>query len=137
MDEDESARTRMVEVTELGLGGGPLGGLFQPVDDDAAAATLAAAWDHSIRYFDSAPHYGIGQSERRIGQFLRQQPSDEFTVSTKVGRLLDGPTGFHQVGVAPGGSPIEGEDLQLIRQLGANWRGVPASAVDYERRPDS
>jgi aryl-alcohol dehydrogenase-like predicted oxidoreductase len=106
------------------------------VDDDAAAATLAAAWDHGIRYFDTAPHYGIGQSERRFGQFPRQKPSDAFTVSTKVGRLLDGPAGFHQVGVAPGGSPTEGEDLQVIRQLGANWRGVPASAVDYERQPD-
>jgi D-threo-aldose 1-dehydrogenase len=77
-----------VEVTELGLGGGPLGGLFQPVNDDAAAATLAEAWYHGIRYFDTAPHYGIGQSERRFGEFLRQKPSDEFTLSTKVGRLL-------------------------------------------------
>jgi D-threo-aldose 1-dehydrogenase len=78
----------MVEVTELGLGGGPLGGLFQPVDDAAAAATLAAAWDSGIRYFDTAPHYGIGHSERRFGEFLREQPRDAFTLSTKVGRLL-------------------------------------------------
>jgi D-threo-aldose 1-dehydrogenase len=77
-----------VEVTELGLGGGPLGGLFQPVDDDAAAATLSAAWERGIRYFDTAPHYGIGQAERRFGEFLRQQPRDAFTLSTKVGRLL-------------------------------------------------
>ena len=77
-----------VEVTELGLGGGPLGGLFQPVDDDAAAGTLAAAWDCGIRYFDTAPHYGIGHSERRFGEFLRQQPRHAFTLSTKVGRLL-------------------------------------------------
>src|SRR5919107_1157935 len=77
-----------VEVTELGLGGGPLGGLFQPVDDAAAAATLAAAWDCGIRYFDTAPHYGIGHSERRFGQFLREQPRHAFTLSTKVGRLL-------------------------------------------------
>jgi len=77
-----------VEVTELGLGGGPLGGLFQTVDDDAAAATLRAAWDSGIRYFDTAPHYGIGQSERRFGEFLRQQPRDTFSLSTKVGRLL-------------------------------------------------
>jgi len=78
----------MVDVTELGLGGGPLGGLFQPVDDEAAAATLAAAWDSGIRYFDTAPHYGIGHSERRFGEFLREQPRDAFTLSTKVGRLL-------------------------------------------------
>src|SRR5215208_5680696 len=77
-----------VEVTELGLGGGPLGGLFQTVDDDAAAATLRAAWDGGLRYFDTAPHYGIGQSERRFGKFLRQQPRDAFSLSTKVGRLL-------------------------------------------------
>ena len=77
-----------VEVTELGFGGGPLGGLFTPLDDDTAAGALAAAWDCGIRYFDTSPHYGIGQSERRIGSFLRGKPRAEFTLSTKVGRLL-------------------------------------------------
>ena len=77
-----------VEVTELGFGGGPLGGLFTPLDDDTAAAALAAAWDCGIRYLDTSPHYGIGQSERRIGSFLRGKPRAEFTLSTKVGRLL-------------------------------------------------
>jgi D-threo-aldose 1-dehydrogenase len=77
-----------VEVTEIGFGGGPLGGLFEPLDDDAAAETLAAAWDGGIRYFDTAPHYGIGHSERRTGAFLRRQPRADFTLSTKVGRLL-------------------------------------------------
>ena len=56
-----------VEVTELGFGGGPLGGLFAPLDDVSAAEALTAAWDGGIRYFDTAPHYGIGHSERRIG----------------------------------------------------------------------
>jgi D-threo-aldose 1-dehydrogenase len=51
-----------VEVTELGFGGGPLGGLFAPLDDDTAAGALAAAWDRGIRYFDTSPHYGIGHS---------------------------------------------------------------------------
>ena len=77
-----------VEVTELGFGGGPLGGLFAPLDDDTAAGALAAAWDCGIRYFDTSPHYGIGHSERRIGEFLRHKPRGEFTLSTKVGRLL-------------------------------------------------
>ncbi|GAB2881642.1 aldo/keto reductase [Streptomyces mayteni] len=77
-----------VEVTELGCGGGPLGGLFAAVEDGTAAATLAAAWDSGIRYFDTSPHYGIGHSERRIGAFLRQRPRASFTLSTKVGRLL-------------------------------------------------
>ncbi|TDC15369.1 aldo/keto reductase [Streptomyces sp. 8K308] len=77
-----------VEVTELGCGGGPLGGLFSSLDDETAAATLAAAWECGIRYFDTSPHYGIGHSERRVGAFLRHMPRAEFTVSTKVGRLL-------------------------------------------------
>jgi D-threo-aldose 1-dehydrogenase len=77
-----------VEVTELGFGGGPLGGLFAPLDDDTAAGALAAAWDCGIRYFDTSPHYGIGHSERRIGEFLRHKPRADFTLSTKVGRLL-------------------------------------------------
>ncbi|MFD8723052.1 aldo/keto reductase [Streptomyces sp. NPDC059629] len=77
-----------VEVSELGLGGGPLGGLFAAADDDTAAATLTAAWSSGIRYFDTSPHYGIGHSERRTGEFLRPLPRGEFTLSTKVGRLL-------------------------------------------------
>jgi len=77
-----------VEITELGFGGGPLGGLFTPLDDDTAAGALTAAWDHGIRYFDTSPHYGIGHSERRIGGLLSGQPRADFTLSTKVGRLL-------------------------------------------------
>ena len=77
-----------VEATRLGLGGGPLGGLFTPVRHDDGVATLAAAWDAGIRYFDTAPHYGIGQSERWFGEFLRTQPRDQLTLSTKVGRVL-------------------------------------------------
>lgn len=92
-----------VEVTRLGFGGGPLGGLFAPLDDETAAGALAAAWDGGIRYFDTSPHYGIGHSERRIGEFLRSRPRDSFVLSTKVGRLLipqdpagrTDPAGFH------------------------------------------
>jgi D-threo-aldose 1-dehydrogenase len=58
------------------------------VTDQAAREALAAAWDGGIRYFNTAPHYGIGHSERRIGQFLGRQPRAAFTLSTKVGRLL-------------------------------------------------
>ncbi|MEV5705047.1 aldo/keto reductase [Actinoallomurus sp. NPDC052274] len=77
-----------VEVTELGFGGGPLGGLFAPLDDETATNTLEAAWSCGIRYFDTSPHYGIGHSERRTGEFLRSMPRGGFTLSTKVGRLL-------------------------------------------------
>jgi D-threo-aldose 1-dehydrogenase len=73
----------------LGLGGAPLGNFARPISDRAAAQTMARAWATGIRYFDTAPHYGLGLSERRIGAGLRGRPRDEFVVSTKVGRLLE------------------------------------------------
>jgi D-threo-aldose 1-dehydrogenase len=66
------------------------------VDDNRAAASVAAAWEGGIRYFDTAPHYGLGLSERRLGTALRGKPRAEFAVSSKVGRLLvpnQSPTG--------------------------------------------
>jgi D-threo-aldose 1-dehydrogenase len=76
-------------VTRLGLGTGPLGNLNTAVDDDTAEATVAAAWDAGVRWFDTAPHYGLGLAERRLGRALRDRPRDAYVVSTKVGRLLD------------------------------------------------
>lgn len=72
----------------LGMGGAPLGNLFAEVADADAAASLAAAWEAGIRHFDTAPHYGAGLSEHRMGAFLRRHPRDAFTLSTKIGRLL-------------------------------------------------
>jgi D-threo-aldose 1-dehydrogenase len=72
----------------LGLGGAPLGNFAAAMDDEQAGRTLRRAWDRGIRYFDTAPHYGLGLSERRIGAELRHRPRDEFVISTKVGRLL-------------------------------------------------
>ena len=77
-----------VAVTELGFGGAPLGELFERVSEAQGQATLQAAWDVGVRYFDTAPFYGYGKSEHRIGRFLREQPRGEFVLSTKVGRLL-------------------------------------------------
>src|SRR6478735_7220042 len=75
-------------LTELGLGGAQLGNLYREVPDETVADTVDAAWDAGIRYFDTAPHYGIGLSERRLGEQLRDRPREEFVLSTKVGRLL-------------------------------------------------
>jgi D-threo-aldose 1-dehydrogenase len=86
-----------VEVTRLGFGGASIGGLFAAVEDDVAAATIDRAWRLGIRYFDVAPLYGYGTSERRLGATLRDRPRDEYVVSTKVGRLV-WPAG----GIAPG-----------------------------------
>jgi D-threo-aldose 1-dehydrogenase len=72
----------------LGMGGAPLGNLFTEVAEADAQASLHAAWDAGIRHFDTAPHYGAGLSEHRMGDFLRSKPRDGFTLSTKVGRLL-------------------------------------------------
>jgi D-threo-aldose 1-dehydrogenase len=72
----------------IGFGGAPLGNLFSPVTEQLAAETIHAAWTSGIRYFDTAPFYGTGLSERRLGQMLRELPRDDFVLSTKVGRIL-------------------------------------------------
>jgi D-threo-aldose 1-dehydrogenase len=75
-------------VGELGYGAANVGNLYRATSDEDARAVLEAAWDSGIRYFDTAPHYGLGLSERRLGAFLATKPRTEYVVSTKVGRLL-------------------------------------------------
>lgn len=75
--------------SRLAFGGAPLGNLYASVDDDAAAQTLAHAWQKNIRHFDTAPYYGYGLSETRLGATLSGMPRDSFSVSTKVGRLIE------------------------------------------------
>ncbi len=77
-----------LQVTALGFGGAPLGNSLAPVDDRDAARALDASWASGCRYFDTAPFYGYGLSERRMGERLRAHPRDEFILSTKVGRLI-------------------------------------------------
>jgi D-threo-aldose 1-dehydrogenase len=77
-----------VEVTQLGFGGAGLGDLFDVLDDADAAATLQAAWDAGIRYYDTSPWYGRGQSEHRFGRALYRRPRANYVLSTKVGRLF-------------------------------------------------
>jgi D-threo-aldose 1-dehydrogenase len=83
----------------LVFGGASIAGLYQPIGEQEAHTTLAAAWDVGIRVFDTAPHYGAGLSERRIGDFLAGRPRAEFTICTKVGRLL-----------VPASGSVEGAD---------------------------
>ncbi|MFI2735530.1 aldo/keto reductase [Streptomyces sp. NPDC018711] len=103
-----------VQVTELAFGAAGIGNLFTAVSDAEAEQAVHAAWEAGVRYFDTAPHYGLGLSERRLGAALRSRPRNEYVVSTKVGRVLE-PT--------PG---APGDDL-------ANGFAVPAT---HRRRWD-
>lgn len=78
----------LTEFGPLGFGAANAGNLYQPMTDAEAAALFTAGWDAGARLFDTAPHYGAGLSEERLGTFLRERPRDEFFLSTKVGRLL-------------------------------------------------
>lgn len=98
-----------VEITQLGFGGAGIGDLYEIVAEADAEATLQAAWDHGLRYYDTAPWYGRGQSEHRTGRFLYRQPREAFVLSTKVGRVLRAPRNpetFDRTGWA-GGLPFE------------------------------
>ncbi|WP_051191627.1 aldo/keto reductase [Microbacterium luticocti] len=81
-------RLALADLNPLGFGAASIGNLYRQVSDRQAHEALQAAWDGGIRYFDTAPHYGLGLSERRLGAFLREQPRERFVLSTKVGRLL-------------------------------------------------
>jgi D-threo-aldose 1-dehydrogenase len=77
-----------LRVTSLGLGCATIGGHRIPVSPQTAKAVIRAAWAAGLRYFDTAPFYGFGQSERCVGDTLRSEPRDEWVLSTKAGRLL-------------------------------------------------
>jgi D-threo-aldose 1-dehydrogenase len=78
----------LIALGELGLGTAPLAGLYEPVDEETAQRVIERAWELGIRYFDTAPYYGSGLAEQRLGAVLARKERDSFAVSTKVGRLL-------------------------------------------------
>ena len=98
--------------TELGFGTAPLGNLYRAITDDEAQAILTRAWEAGVRYYDTAPLYGLGLSETRLNRFLRGKPRDEYVLSTKVGRLLHA-------------CPPEARDGQ------DKWFEVPARREEY------
>ncbi|MGW3626756.1 aldo/keto reductase [Streptomyces sp. NPDC000880] len=110
-----------VEITELSYGAAGIGNLYTPVDPADAAAAVDAAWDAGIRTFDTAPHYGIGLSERRLGEALRTRPRDAYTLSTKAGRLLEP-------------CPPDGDDLANGFAVPADHRRVWDFSADGVRR---
>ncbi|OFI38873.1 aldo/keto reductase [Arthrobacter sp. SW1] len=112
-------------VGRLGFGGAPIGNLYSAIPDGEALATVLAAWDAGIRYFDTAPHYGLGLSERRLGAVLRDKPREEFVISTKVGRLLEPQH-------AAGRRDAEGFDVpaDAVRRWDFNEQGIRRSLED-------
>jgi D-threo-aldose 1-dehydrogenase len=136
-----------VRATEIGFGGAPLGNLFAVVSEQDAQASLKAAWDNGCRLFDTAPLYGYGLSERRVGDALREKPRDEYVLSTKVGRLIRPGTGRDNVADFRSPMPFHAEfdysydatmrsfedslqrlgldriDVALIHDVGRDWHG--------------
>ncbi len=85
---DTAVKLREIIPDRIGFGTAPLGNMFRAVPDDEARATVQAAWDEGIRYFDTAPLYGAGLAELRLGQVISQQPRDAYALSSKVGRII-------------------------------------------------
>jgi len=118
-----------LRLTELAFGAASLGNLYRVTSDEEASGAVARAWERGMRYFDTAPHYGLGLSERRLGQALAGYPRDEYILSTKVGRLLE-----HN----PLPTPMDTDGFEVPGELRRVWDfsrdGVRRSLDDSLRR---
>jgi D-threo-aldose 1-dehydrogenase len=129
-------RTRAVAglaVTELGFGGASIGNLWRETSDEEATGAIEAAWDGGVRYFDTAPHYGLGLAERRLGHGLAGR--EGAVVSTKVGRrLVDGPgTGTDDEGYAVPDTLVRVRDYSrdgVLRSLESSLERLGRDRVD-------
>ena len=120
-----------VALTQVGFGGAPLGDLFEAVGDRQAEDTFAAAWTAGVRYYDTAPWYGRGQSEHRTGRFLYRQPRRDYVLSTKIGRVLSAPPDADAFdrGFWAGGLPFRLIQAAVAEARISRWRaGATASA---------
>jgi D-threo-aldose 1-dehydrogenase len=118
-----------VRLTQLGFGAAPLGDLFTRVTEADAGATLDAAWECGIRTYDTAPWYGRGQSEHRLGRSLYHRPREEFVLSTKVGRVLRASPS----GAGPGSAPWAG-GLAFPEQFDYSYDGIMRAYEDSQQR---
>ena len=130
-----AATLNALRAAAMGLGGAPLGNLFRPVSDSDAEAVVRRAIGAGIRYFDTAPHYGHGRSEQRMGAILRERPRDDFLLSTKIGRLLSpdagAPTAAHgYVDVLPFAQRYDYSYGGTLRSLDESLRRLGLNRVD-------
>jgi D-threo-aldose 1-dehydrogenase len=113
----------------LGFGTAPIGNLYRQVQEQEALDAVSAAWAGGVRYFDTAPHYGLGLSERRLGAALAGQDRNDYVLSTKVGRLL-------RPNPAPAGRDTDGFDVpdDLVRVRDYSRDGVLRSIEESLKR---
>ena len=131
-------------LTELGYGASSLGNLYRETTDEEAHSAVQRAWDDGIRYFDTAPHYGLGLSEKRLGAALAAFPRDQYVLSTKVGRLLvrnPAPTGSDTEGFAVPDDLIRAWDFSrdgVLRSVEASLNRMQLDRIDilYAHDPD-
>ena len=144
-----------LELSALGFGGTAIGGMYRPTGRADAIDALDAAWRLGIRHFDTAPLYGLGASERLLGDYLRGKPRGEYTLSTKVGRLLT-PGGGEAADIYHSGFPfgvkydysydgamrsledslqrlgLAAVDMALIHDIGADAHGPEAQPAVFK-----
>lgn len=133
-----------LSLSELSLGCAQLGNLYRAVSDEQAQATVDAAWARGVRYFDTAPHYGLGLSERRLGAALAWRPREQYLISTKVGRRLEPVaevTGLDDEGFATPATARRVWDFSregVLRSLEASLERLGLDRVDivYLHDPD-
>jgi len=133
-----------VTVSEVAFGGASLGNLYRETSEADAAAAVAQAWRSGIRYFDTAPHYGLGLSERRLGAALAEYPREQLVISTKVGRLIvrnERPTEFDTEGFAVPGDLRRQWDFSrdgVLRSVEASLKRLGTDYIDilYLHDPD-
>ena len=123
-----------IEAPILSFGSAPIGNLFREVDEEDALLAIDAAWDRGIRYFDTAPHYGLGLAERRVGKALSKHPRTEYFLSSKVGRVLAPTNDF------PGQNDLADGFMvpkDFVRVYDYSGDGVKRSIEDSLRRLDT
>ena len=134
---------RALALSDLSLGCAQLGNLYRVVPDADARAAVDAAWDLGVRYFDTAPHYGLGLSERRLGSALASRPRDAYVLSSKVGRLLEpvdesrgGTTGLCGPGYPPAGLGLQPQRDPPFPQGSLERLGLDRLDIVYLHDPD-
>ena len=133
-----------LQLSELSFGAASLGNLYRVTTDEESNGAVRAAWERGIRYFDTAPHYGLGLSERRLGAALAEFPRDEVVISTKVGRLLvpnPTPTEWDNDGFKVPGDVVRQWDFSrdgILRSIEASLERLRTDHVDvlYLHDPD-